>query len=110
MDLINDDRQGMEFASSEGVRQVSRFLIQQTPGRPDPTNQDAADEIIHLPDPTVTGPCQAQATFMCTGEARGEHLNPLAMLPDSTVSADYVPMCQPCKDHLSDAYVKELHS
>jgi hypothetical protein len=62
-----------------------------------------------LPDPTVSGPCQAQATFMCTGEARGEHLNPLAMLPGSTVSADYVPMCQPCKDHLSDRYVSEVH-
>lgn len=63
-----------------------------------------------LPDPTVTGPCQAQATFMCTGEAYGEHLNPLAMLPGSTVSADYVPMCLPCKDHLSDAYVTARHS
>lgn len=63
-----------------------------------------------LPDPTVTGPCQAQATFMCTGEAVGEHLNPLAMLPGSTVSADYVPMCLACKDHLSDAYVTAVHS
>jgi hypothetical protein len=63
-----------------------------------------------LPDPTVTGPCQAQAHWTCTGQARGEHLNPLAMLPGSEVPADYVPMCQPCKDHLSDAYVTALHS
>lgn len=63
-----------------------------------------------LPDPTVAGPCQAQAHWTCTGQARGEHLNPLAMLPGSEVSADYVPMCQPCKDHLSDAYVTTLHS
>ena len=63
-----------------------------------------------LPDPTVTGPCQAQATFMCTGEARGAHLNPLAMLPDSKIPTDYVPMCLACKEHLSDAYVTALHS
>jgi hypothetical protein len=63
-----------------------------------------------LPDPTVTGPCRAQATFMCTGEAKGEHLNPLAMLPDSKVPAGYVPMCQPCKDHLSDLYVAAVHA
>lgn len=90
-----------------------RPIIQQVPGQPDPTSQDALDlragRALGLPDPTVTGPCQAQATFMCTGEARGEHLNPLAMLPGSEVSADYVPMCQPCKDHLSDQYVTQLH-
>ena len=63
-----------------------------------------------LPNPTVTGPCQAQATFMCTGEARGAHLNPLAMLPGSEVPTDYVPMCPACKEHLSDAYVTALHS
>jgi hypothetical protein len=63
-----------------------------------------------LPDPTVTGPCQVQATFMCTTEAAGERLNPLAMLPGSTVPAEYVPMCQPCYDHLADAYVTALHS
>lgn len=63
-----------------------------------------------LPDPTVTGPCQAQATFMCTGEAAGERLDPRAMLPDSEVSAEYVPMCQPCYDHLADGYVMAVHS
>lgn len=63
-----------------------------------------------LPDPSVTGPCQAQATFMCTGEAAGERLNPMAMLPGSTITNAYVPMCQPCLEHLSDAYVKEVHA
>lgn len=63
-----------------------------------------------LPDPTVTGPCQAQATFMCTTQAAGERLDPRAMLPGSTVSADYVPMCTPCYDHLADAFVSALHS
>jgi hypothetical protein len=63
-----------------------------------------------LPDPTVTGPCQVQATFMCTTEAAGERLNPLAMLPGSTVPAGYVPMCQSCYDHLADAYVAAMHT
>jgi hypothetical protein len=62
-----------------------------------------------LPDPTITGPCQAQAHWTCTGQAAGERLNPLAMLPGSEVPADYVPMCQPCVDHLSDAYVAAVH-
>lgn len=93
------------------MSQIFRPITRQIPSQPDPTSGDAADLAAGrgLPDPTVSGPCQAQATFMCTGEARGEHLNPLAMLPGSTVSADYVPMCQPCKDHLSDRYVSEAH-
>jgi hypothetical protein len=69
-----------------------------------------SERMTSLPDPTVTGPCQAQATFMCTGEARGERLNPLAMLPDSKVSTDYVPMCQPCLDRLADLYVAAVHT
>jgi hypothetical protein len=63
-----------------------------------------------LPDPTVTDPCQAQATFMCTGQAAGERLNPLAMLPGSRVPNGYVPMCQPCYDHLADSYVAQVHA
>ena len=64
---------------------------------------------IGLPDPNVKGPCRAQATFMCTGEARGERLHPLSMLPDSKIPADYVPMCPECHDHLADMYVNVLH-
>lgn len=63
-----------------------------------------------LPDPTVTGPCQMQATFMCTAEAVGEHLIPQSMLPDSLIPGPiYALMCLPCKEHLSDAYITELH-
>jgi hypothetical protein len=57
-----------------------------------------------------TGPCQAQSTFMCTGEAAGEHLNPLAMLPGSAVRPHYVPMCQPCYEHLADTFARERHT
>jgi hypothetical protein len=52
----------------------------------------------------TTGPCQAQATFMCTG-AGMLRLNPLAMLPASEVPNAYVPICPPCYDHLADQYV-----
>lgn len=65
-----------------------------------------------LPDPTVAGPCQAQATFMCTGNAAGERLDPMSMLPTAErplTGPRYVPMCQPCYEHLSDQYVTELH-
>jgi hypothetical protein len=62
-----------------------------------------------LPDPNVKGPCQAQAHWTCTGQAAGERLNPLAMLPGSTVSSEYVLICQPCYDHLADSYVATLH-
>jgi len=63
-----------------------------------------------LPNPLVGGSCQAQATFMCTGEAQGERLNPLAMLKDSGVSTDYVPMCRACYDHLCGEYVGHVHA
>lgn len=63
-----------------------------------------------LPDPTVTGPCQVQATFMCTGEAEGERLIPTSMLPDALIPGPlYAPMCQPCYDHLADSYLAALH-
>lgn len=63
-----------------------------------------------LPDPTVTGPCQVQATFMCTGQAAGERLIPTSMLPDSLIKGPlYAPMCLPCYEHLADAYIAETH-
>jgi hypothetical protein len=62
-------------------------------------------EILHV----TTGPCEAQATFMCTGIGT-PRLNPLAMLPDHLVEFDYVPTCQPCYDHLADQYVAEVHA
>lgn len=69
-----------------------------------------ADRVSNLPDPTVTGPCQAQATFMCTGQAAGERLIPTSMLPDSLIKGPlYAPMCLPCYEHLADAYVTTLH-
>lgn len=64
----------------------------------------------HLPDPTVTGPCQVQATFMCTGEAAGQRLIPTSMLPDSPIKGPlYAPMCLACYEHLADAYLTTLH-
>lgn len=63
-----------------------------------------------LPDPTVTGPCQMQVTFMCTGEAAGERLIPTSMLPDALIPGPlYAPMCRPCYDHLADSYLAALH-
>jgi hypothetical protein len=61
-----------------------------------------------LPDINATGPCQVQATFMCTRVGR-IRLNPLAMLPDSTVKP-YASVCQACYEHLADQYVAEVHS
>jgi len=61
-------------------------------------------EILHV----ATGPCEAQATFMCTG-AGMLRLNPLAMLPASETPNAYVPICQPCYDRLADAYVSAVH-
>lgn len=48
--------------------------------------------------------------MMCTGEAQGERLNPLAMLPDSELPNRYTPMCQVCYDLLADAYVFEVNT
>lgn len=63
-----------------------------------------------LPDPTATGPCQVQATFLCTQEAAGERLIPTSMLPDSLIPGPlYAPMCLPCYEHLADAYLTALH-
>ena len=72
----------------------------------------AALRQVGLPDPTVKGPCQAEATFMCTGEAAGERLIPQSMLPTEDrprTGPIYQPMCQPCYDHLADAYVATVH-
>lgn len=63
-----------------------------------------------LPDPTVTGPCQVQATFMCTDQAAGERLIPTSMLPDALIPGPfYAPMCLPCYEHLSTVYLATLH-
>jgi hypothetical protein len=63
-----------------------------------------------LPDPTVTGPCQVQATFMCTGEAVGMRLIPTSMLPDALIPGPlYAPMCLPCYEHLCTVYLTALH-
>lgn len=62
-----------------------------------------------LPDPRITGPCEAQVTFMCT-EAGWLRLNPLAMLPGERSEFEYVQMCQPCYDHLADEYVRKVHA
>lgn len=62
------------------------------------------------PDPTVTGPCQVQATFLCTQQAAGQRLIPTSMLPDALISGPlYAPMCLPCYEHLSTIYLSTLH-
>lgn len=69
-----------------------------------------ADRESALPDPTVTGPCQVQATFLCTQEAAGMRLIPTSMLPDALIPGPlYAPMCLPCYEHLSTVYLTELH-
>lgn len=58
-------------------------------------------------DPTITGPCQVQATFACAGTGF-VRLNPIAMLPGATVTA-YAPCCQACYDSLADLYVAQVN-
>jgi hypothetical protein len=61
-------------------------------------------EILHV----STGPCEAQATFMCTGIGV-VRLNPMAMLPETRIPNAYVPICQLCYEHLADRYVSLVH-
>lgn len=61
-----------------------------------------------LPRSNVTGPCQLQATFACTGEGI-ERLNPTDMLSTSTSFQGYVTSCQECYDHQADAFVTAVH-
>jgi hypothetical protein len=56
----------------------------------------------------VSGPCEAQAHWSCTQRADALALAPAAMLPGSNVEAEYVPMCQNCKGHLADEFLKAV--
>jgi hypothetical protein len=61
-----------------------------------------------LPAANVTGPCQLQASFLCTGEGI-ERLNPTDMLSPASSFRQYVTCCQECYDHQADAYVATVH-
>lgn len=58
-----------------------------------------------FPNPNHTGACTVSVTFACTGNGI-ERLNPLAMLPNPTVKAEYTFICQPCYDTLANIYME----
>lgn len=61
-----------------------------------------------LPDPSKRGECAVKVSFTCDLDGR-ERLNPLSMLPNPKVSADYTMICQPCYDMLCDTYMKSVN-
>lgn len=91
--------------------QIFRPLVQQTPGQPDPTSQDALDlkMVSALPDPNITGPCQVQASPFCEPSAGQQRLNPTDMLQSATAFRASVMICQPCYDVQADLFVATTH-
>lgn len=61
-----------------------------------------------LPDPSITGPCQLQASPFCTGEGV-QRLDPMQMLSAETAFKGYTSACQPCYDTNADRFVAERH-
>lgn len=59
--------------------------------------------LVDYPNPNYRGPCTVKVTFACEGEGM-ERLNPLAMLPKSTVPNRYSTICQTCYDTLALIY------
>jgi hypothetical protein len=62
-----------------------------------------------LPDPSITGPCQIQASLLCEPSAGVQRMNPLDMLSPDTSFQGYTLICQACNDHLATLYVASLH-
>ncbi len=61
-----------------------------------------------MPNPTITGPCQIQASPFCTGEGI-DRMDPMDMLDRATAFARHAPICLPCYEARSDMYVAEVH-
>lgn len=51
------------------------------------------------------GPCQLQASPLCTGVAVTERLDPMAMAPERPAPAAVIPTCAPCFDARSQAFL-----
>lgn len=61
------------------------------------------------PDPTKTGPCELQLSFVCTG-AGYERLDPRDMLAPETSFRTPRIICVECNDMAATIYVREVHS
>jgi hypothetical protein len=62
-----------------------------------------------LPDPSITGPCQIQSSFLCEPAAGVQRMNPMDMLLPETSFGGYTLICQACYDQLATLYVAGLH-
>lgn len=51
------------------------------------------------------GPCQLQASPLCTGQAQMERLDPMAMAPVDPAPASVIPTCRECFGRRSDEYL-----
>lgn len=60
---------------------------------------------VDYPNHNYKAACTVAVTFACSGQGI-ERLNPLAMLPDSTVPNRYSCICQACYDCLALIYAR----
>ena len=63
---------------------------------------------MSTPDPTVSGPCETELSFACTGEGI-QRLDPRDMLTSETSFRTPRIQCLPCYEMAADIYLKESH-
>lgn len=61
-----------------------------------------------MPNPTITGPCQVQASPFCTSQGI-QRLDPMDMLDSATAFARHVSACLPCYEARADMYLAKVH-